>query len=163
VSASGLQSPGAVDRVGGTVPDVRNDVDTVRGYLAAFERGDADEIASFVADGFVNEHLAELGSGCVGRDEYRRRLPGFLADFAGVRYTVIDSVVDTGTDPGFDMGSGAPAGGSAVVVRYRLRATCSGTDVDVPGIMWCTVIDGEITHRTDLWDSLTFLRQTGRA
>jgi len=29
--------------------------------------------------------------------------------------------------------------------------------------MWCTVIDGEITHRTDLWDSLTFLRQTGRA
>jgi len=70
---------------------------------------------------------------------------------------------DTGTDPGFDMGSGAPAGGSAVVVRYRLRATCSGTDVDVPGIMWCTVIDGEITHRTDLWDSLTFLRQTGRA
>lgn len=155
--------PVSVDRVRDTVPGVRSDVDTVRGYLAAFERGDADEIVSFVADGLVNEHLAELGSGCVGRDEYRRRLPGFLADFAGVRYTVIDTVVDTGTEPGSDMGSGARTGCSTVVVRYRLRATHDGTDVDVPGIMWCTVLDGEITHRTDLWDSLTFLRQTGRA
>lgn len=132
------------------MPGVRSDVDTVQGYLGAFERGDADEIASFVADEFVNEHLAELGSGCVGRGEYRRRLPGFLAEFSGMRYVVVDAV-------------GAPRpGGSAVVVRYRLRANHDGTDVDVPGIMWFTVVDGEITHRTDLWDSLTFLRQTGR-
>lgn len=130
---------------------VRSALDTVLGYLAAFERGDADEIASFVADAFVNEHLAELGSGCVGRDEYRRRLPGFLADFAGVRYTVVDAVTDT-----------RPAG-SSVVARYRLQATHDGVDVDVPGMMWCSVVDGEITHRTDLWDSLTFLRQTGQA
>lgn len=130
---------------------MRSAVDTVLEYLGAFERGDAGEIASFVADGFVNEHLAELGSGCVGRDEYRRRLPGFLADFAVVRYTVEDAVAET-----------RPTG-SSVVARYRLQATHDGIDVDVPGMMWCTVVDGEITHRIDLWDSLTFLRQTGQA
>jgi len=149
------------------VPGVRSDVDTVHRYLAAFERGDADEVASFVTDGFVNEHLAELGSGCVGRDEYRRRLPGFLADFSGVRYTVTDTVTGSAsgsvTDTGSEPGAGARTGGSTVVVRYRLRAIYDGSDVDVPGIMWCTVVDGAITHRTDLWDSLTFLRQTGQA
>lgn len=130
---------------------MRSDVDTVRGYLAAFGRGDADEIVSFVAVDFVNEHLAELGSGCSGRDEYRRRLPGFLADFAGVRYEVDDLVSEARSD-----------GTTAVVVRYRLRATHSGVAVEVPGIMWCTVADGTISHRTDLWDSLTFLRRIER-
>lgn len=130
---------------------MRSDADTVRSYLASFECADADEIASHVAVDFVNEHLAELGSGCTGRDEYRRRLPGFLADFAGVRYAVDDTVVEHRRD------------GSVVVVRYRLLATHDGTPVEIPGVMWCVVVDGEITRRTDLWDSLTFLRRTGQA
>lgn len=133
-----------------TVPPVS--VDVVTGYLAAFSSGDADAVASFVSDDFVNEHLAELGSGCVGAEEYRRRLEGFLRDFAGAAYDLIEIV----TAP-------TPAGGSTVVVRYRFRATWEGTPIDVPGMMWFTVIGGRITKRTDLWDSLTFLRQTGHA
>lgn len=48
-----------------------------------------------------------------------------------------------------------------VVVRYRFAATYEDTPIDVPGVMWFDVVDGLIARRTDLWDSLTFLRQTG--
>jgi ketosteroid isomerase-like protein len=35
--------------------------------------------------------------------------------------------------------------------------------LDIPGVMLFTVRDGLIAQRTDVWDSLTFLRQTGMA
>ena len=104
-----------------------------------------------MTDDFVNEHLSELGSGCEGRDEYRRRLAGFLASFAGLRYTIVT------------LAEIATPGAGDVVVRYRLQATSDGAAVDVPGVMWFEVRDGLISRRTDLWDSLTFLRQTGQA
>jgi hypothetical protein len=107
-----------------------------------------------VTDDFVNEHLAELGFGSVGRDEYRSRLPGFLTAFAGARYTVVTLGVLAETDP--------PAHGD-VVVRYRFEANHEGTTIDLPGVMWFAVRDGLVARRTDLWDSLTFLRQTGQA
>lgn len=139
--------PPAPARPDGTVPVVRSEVETATGYLASFADGDPDDIVAFVADGFVNEHLSELGSGSVGADEYRERLPGFLSTFAGARYTVLDVVGD----------------GATVVVRYTFEATFDGTGIEIPGMMWFTVVDGEITTRTDLWDSLAFLRQTGQA
>mgnify|MGYP001827883386 FL=1 len=129
------------------MPIVRSEANTVTAYLASFAGADPDDIVAFVADEFVNEHLSELGSGGIGADDYRRRLPGFLATFAGARYTVLDVAGD----------------GTTVVVRYKFEATFEGTDIDIPGIMWFTVVDGMITRRTDLWDSLTFLRQTGQA
>jgi hypothetical protein len=102
-----------------------------------------------VTDDFVNEHLSELGSGCVGRDEYRRRLPGFLAEFGDLRYTVeaISALDRVGE----------------VVARYRLTATYETMPIDIVGVMWFAVRDGKVARRTDVWDSLTFLRQTGRA
>jgi ketosteroid isomerase-like protein len=103
---------------------------------------------------FVNEHLSELGSGCTGRDEYRRRLPQFLSTFVGARYTVVTLAETAATSAG---------GNGDVVVRYRFQATYEGTPIDIPGLMWFEVRDGLIAHRTDLWDSLTFLRQTGQA
>ena len=109
---------------------------------------DPDAIAVLVTDDFVNEHLSELGSGCTGRDEYRRRLPGFLSTFARARY-VVDAIGELG--------------GDEVVARYRFEAEYEGTPIDIPGVMWFEVRDGLISHRTDLWDSLTFLRQTGQA
>ena len=127
-------------------------VDVVRRYLAAFGSGDPDAVAACVTDDFVNEHLSELGSGCEGRDEYRRRLPGFLSTFAGARYSIVDVGALDRTD-----------GVEAVVARYRFEATYEGTPIDIPGVMWFEVRDDRVARRTDLWDSLTFLRQTGQA
>jgi steroid delta-isomerase-like uncharacterized protein len=138
---------------GDTVAEVESWVDLVRRYLDAFTAADADAIAAFVTDDFVNEHLSELGSGCTGRSEYRRRLPEFLSTFAGARY-VIDAIGELGDG---ELGDGE------VVARYRFEATYEGTPIDLPGVMWFEVRDGLISRRTDLWDSLTFLRQTGQA
>ena len=141
----------------GTVAEVKTRGEIVRAYLASFETGDPDAVAGWVTSDFVNEHLAELGSGCQGRDEYRRRLPGFLSTFAGARYSIVTlaEVAETATD--------ADAGSVDVVVRYRFEATYEGTPIDIPGVMWFDVRGGLIARRTDLWDSLTFLRQTGQA
>ena len=35
--------------------------------------------------------------------------------------------------------------------------------LDIPGVMLFVIRDGLIAQRTDVWDSLTFLRQTGVA
>ncbi len=122
----------------------------VEGYLASFATGDPDAVAACVTADFVNEHLSELGSGSEGRDDYRQRLPGFLATFVGARYSIVTLAEIT-----------TPGAGD-VVVRYRFEATFEGTPIDVPGIMWFEVRDGLVSRRTDLWDSLTFLRQTGQ-
>ena len=60
----------------------------VRRYLGAFDRRDPDEIAQLVADDFVNEHVAALGEGSRGRDEYRDRLPSFLASVSYTHLTL---------------------------------------------------------------------------
>ena len=49
--------------------------------------------------GFVNDHASALGSRSEGRDEYRSRLPGFLARFPGIRYDVQQLVVDGPASP----------------------------------------------------------------
>ena len=121
------------------------DADAALEYLAAFATGDPDAVAAWVTDGFVNEHTAALGSGCVGREEYRRRLPGFLSQFAGLRYDVEDVVRE----------------GDKVVVAYRMSATHEGAPIDIRGVMRMRVEDGRVAHRVDYWDALTFLRQAG--
>jgi ketosteroid isomerase-like protein len=130
---------------------VNTRAEIVRGYLAAFATGDPDAVASWVTDDFANEHLSELGSGCHGRDEYRQRLPGFLSAFVGARYTIVT------------LAEVATPGAGDIVVRYRFEATHEGTPIDIPGVMWFDVRDGLVARRTDLWDSLTFLRQTGQS
>ena len=121
--------------------------DVALGYLAAFATGDADEVARWVADGFVNEHTAALGSGCVGKDEYRRRLPGFLGAFAGLRYEPEQVVAD----------------GTTVAVPYRMTATSDGSPIEIRGVMVIDVEGDLVAKRTDYWDALTYLRQTGQA
>jgi ketosteroid isomerase-like protein len=116
-------------------------------YLDSFTRRDPDEIAGHVSAQFVNGHASALGSGCTGRDEYLRRLPGFLAAFPGLAYHVEQVIAD----------------GPSVAVTYRLTATSDGHPIDLRGVMVFEVIDGLITSRTDYWDSLTYLRQTGQA
>lgn len=95
----------------------------------------------------MNDHTAALGSGCVGRDEYRRRLPGFLASFPGLAYEIEDVI----------------GAGPRVAVTYRMTASPTEGDVAIRGVMVIEVHDDLVAHRTDYWDALTYLRQTGQA
>ena len=116
-------------------------------YLAAFATGDPAAVVSHVTDDFVNEHTAAFGSGCIGRDEYARRVPGFLASMPGLRYEVEDVIAD----------------GDRVVVAYTLHARVNDRDVAVRGVMRFRVDDDLIAHRIDYWDSLVFQQQAGLA
>ncbi len=114
------------------------------GYLGSFAGADPDDIASRVAADFVNEHIAAIGRGCVGRDAYHERLPGFLASFAGLRYDVEEVVVD----------------GDRVVVAYTMWARWHGeTPIELRGVQRLVVRDGLVARRVDYWDSLVFLLQ----
>ena len=118
---------------------------TAERYLAALSRADVDAVVDLVTDDFVNEHTSEIGSGLRGRAAYRERLPGFLAQFAALHYEVVDAITE----------------GDRVAVRYRMTANFEGHPLDIPGVMLFRVADGKVAARTDVWDSLTFLRQTG--
>jgi ketosteroid isomerase-like protein len=102
-------------------------------------------VASFVSNDFVNEHTSALGSGCQGKDEYRRRLPGFIASMPGLSYEVESQIAE----------------GDQVANAYTLRARVNERDIAVRGMMRITVRDGLITDRTDYWDSKSFLLQAG--
>ncbi|MCB0968590.1 MAG: nuclear transport factor 2 family protein [Ilumatobacter sp.] len=138
---------------GRAVPDpapndaVRSPGETAAAYLAAFATGDPEQVAANVTDDFVNDHASALGSGCEGIDEYRRRLPGFLASMPDLRYDVEQLIVD----------------GANVAAPYRLTASPGGTAVEIRGVMVIATRDGKVSKRTDYWDALTFLRQTGQA
>lgn len=121
--------------------------DICRGYLEAFSTGQPDNVAVFVTDDFINEHTAALGGGCVGIDEYRKRLPGFLASMPGLRYDIEDVVAE----------------GDHVFAAYTLRTTVNDKPIAVRGVMRFVVRDGRIAHRIDYWDSLVFQRQAGMA
>jgi ketosteroid isomerase-like protein len=112
-------------------------------YLESFATGDPEAVAALVTDDFINEHTAALGGGCVGREAYLQRLPGFLATFAGLRYDVDEVVAD----------------GDRAVAAYTMHAEFQGTPISVRGVMRFAVRDGLIAHRVDYWDSLQFLLQ----
>lgn len=115
-----------------------------RSYLASFATRDPEAIAGHVSADFVNEHTAALGSGCVGRDEYRARLPGFLADMVDLRYEPEDVVAE----------------GDRAVVTYTMTARWRGTTpITVRGAQRLVVREGLVVHRTDYWDSKVFLDQ----
>lgn len=126
-------------------------VEVCLSYLEAFSTGDPETVAAHVTEDFSNEHLAAYGSGCTGIDEYRRRLPGFLASMVGLRYEVADPVRDV------------IAQDLRVCVGYVLHATVEGADVAVPGVMRFEVRGDRIARRIDCWDSLVFQRQLDAA
>ena len=128
----------------------RSPIGVVTSYLRAFSGNDPDAIADHVAEGFRGEYLSSLGSSCVGRAEYRRRLPHFLSAFTDRAYSV-DDLISQRREAVTD-----------VVVRYSFEANYGEHRVEIPGTQWFSVRDGFITRRVDSWDSLTFLKQTGQ-
>lgn len=132
-------------------PDPRPPAELALSYLRSFEAGDPDAIAAHVTVDFVNDHASALGSPCTGRDEYRRRLPGFLASMPGLRYEPGEPIVD----------------GDRVAAPYTLhaRATTPAGDevpVEIRGVMLLRFEGDLVAERLDVWDALTYLRQTGR-
>ena len=118
-----------------------------RSYIESFASADPDAVAALVTFDFINEHTAALSSGCEGKAEYRRRLPGFLASFAGLRYEIEDLVAE----------------GDRAAAAYTMRATYDGHAIVVRGVMRIVVRDGLVAHRTDYYDALGFLQQIGKA
>lgn len=116
----------------------------VERYIGALNRHDPDEIAACVTPAFHNEHTSSAGVGLHGRDAYRERLTGFLAEFAGLRYEIEDLIVD----------------GLRAAVPYRMSFTYRGRPVAIRGMFRFEVEDGLIAHRVDYWDGEEFARQT---
>ena len=116
-------------------------------YLASFASGEPATVAAHVSDGFSNVHTSALGSPSQGKAEYFARLGDFLATFEGLSYQPEEILVD----------------GDRVAAAYVMRARFDGKPFEVRGVMRLTVRDGLIERRTDYFDSLTFLRQTGQA
>lgn len=122
---------------------------TVRAYIDALNRGNADDAAACVSEDFINEHTSVLGQTVIGRTAYRERVGDFLLRFAGLRYEIEHLIAD----------------GGDVAVAYRLSASWreSGTGPERPftirGMFRFEVAGGLIAHRVDYWDSADFQRQ----
>ena len=114
-------------------------------YLASLSAHDVDRVVACVTDDFVNEHVSALGTSSFGSADYRARLPGFLAQFEGLRYDVVETIIED----------------RRAAVRYRMTATYEDRAIDIHGVMLFSVRDGRIGQRTDVWDSLVFMRQAG--
>ena len=126
---------------------MRTPAEICTAYLAAFATGDPERVTACVTEDFVNEHTAALGSGCVGRQEYAARVPGFLSSMPGLRYDIEDVVAE----------------GDRVCAAYTLHTHVNDRDVAVRGVMRFRVRGDLIAHRVDYWDSLVFQRQAGLA
>ena len=116
-------------------------------YLASFASGDPAAVAAHVSENFLNLHTSALASPSRGKAAYQERLADFLADFCGLAYEVSEIIVE----------------GDRAAAAYVMRARVDGSMIEIPGVMRLTVRRGLIERRVDYFDSLTFLRQTGRA
>lgn len=118
----------------------------VERYIEALNRHDPDEIAACVTPDFFNEHTSAAGVSTRGRDAYRERLTGFLAEFAGLTYEVEDVIVER----------------DRAAVPYRMTFIYNGTPVRIRGIFRFRVAGDLIAHRVDYWDGADFQRQIAR-
>jgi ketosteroid isomerase-like protein len=90
-----------------------------------------------------------MGHSVTGRAAYRRRLEGFLADFAELRYESERVLID----------------GDRAAVPYRMSfrlMSAGGRPVTIRGVFMLQVDDdGAIMRRTDYWDSADVQQQLG--
>ena len=117
----------------------------VLSYLESFSSGAPDRIAAHVSDNFTNNQMGLIGSGCTGRDTYRKKLKGFLSTFENLRYTVEEVICD----------------GNRVAVSYQMNAQDQGRPIETHGVMIITTSNGLIDVRSDYWDGLTYFKQIG--
>ena len=116
-------------------------------YLASFASGDPAAVAAHVSEDFSNVHTSALGLPSQGRQAYVERLADFLTTFSGLAYETEEIIAEDGR----------------AAAAYVMRARVDGTPIEIRGVMRLEVRDGLIERRTDYFDSLTFLQQTGQA
>ncbi len=114
-------------------------------YLTSFATADANKVAEHVTSNFINEHTSALGSGCIGKDEYLRRLPGFISSMPNLSYEIEQITAE----------------GAHVWAAYTLKAKINGRQIAIRGAMHFEVINGLIAKRVDYWDSEVFKQQAG--
>ena len=119
----------------------------VERYIAALNARDPDAVVACVAEDFVNEHTAALGTSLHGRAAYRERLPRFFAQFDDLHYEVEDWIVDD----------------DRCAVPYTMSCTFVDAGHSHPVVirgMFRFRVEGElIVHRVDYWDGTEFTRQ----
>ncbi|MCS5684286.1 MAG: nuclear transport factor 2 family protein [Acidimicrobiales bacterium] len=120
-------------------------LEVVASYLASFATGNPDAIAAHVSEDFKNIHTSALAEPSSGRATYRERLPGFLNEFDGVTYEIVETFAE----------------GNRVAAAYTMRADYRGSQIEIQGMFRFLVSKGLITQRVDYFDSLNFLKQTG--
>jgi ketosteroid isomerase-like protein len=109
--------------------------DLVRAWVEAFNRADADALASFYAEDAVNHQVAEQP--VAGRPAIRRM---FADGFAAAKMVcIVEQLLEDG---------------EWAILEWR----------DPLGLRGCGffhVVDGKIAFQRGYWDKLTFLRQQG--
>ena len=120
-------------------------LEVVASYLASFATGNPDAISAHVSEDFENIHTSALAEPSSGRATYRERLPGFLHEFDGVTYEIVETFAED----------------NRVAVAYTMRANYRGSQIEIQGMFRFLVSEELITQRVDYFDGLNFLKQTG--
>lgn len=138
-------------RVSGGEPDSDAARRIVVAYIDALNAADVDRITACVADAFWNEHVAVSSHSLCGREAYRERLPGFLATYRDIVYSIERLVVD----------------GADVALAYRMTYNWHGAEpfrpVTTRGLFLFRIEGGLIAHRIDYRDSADARRQMDAA
>lgn len=124
----------------------------IQRYLTALNDGDAAAAADCVAADFINEHTAGLGRNVYGRDAYRERLFVFLASFVDLHYEIEDMIIDGDR-------AAVPYVFSGRWLGAQGEYTPPGRPFSLRGIFSFRILQHEIAHRVDYWDSAEFMRQ----
>lgn len=119
--------------------------DVALSYLMSFSSGDPQVIASHVTDDFENNQMGVLGMCFTGKDLYQQRLQGFLSKFRNLKYSP-EKVI---------------ANDNEVAIAYRMTADDDRCSIDIHGVMIITVSGNKVSQRSDYWDGLSYLGQTG--
>ena len=114
-------------------------------YLRSFSSGDPIVVANHVTDDFENNQMGVFGESIKGKTAYIQRLKPFLAKFKDLRYSTSNIIAD----------------GEKVALAYDMTCSVDEHPIRMQGVMMITISDGLIRERSDYWDGLSFLRQTG--
>ena len=112
-------------------------------YLNAFSTGDPEEVARHVTEDFENIQVGRLGTSCVGADNYRERLSGFLSAFKKLNYEIGEVIAE----------------GDKVADAYTITVIARNRPIQSEGVMIMTIKEGRIAGRQDYWDVLSYQEQ----
>ena len=120
-------------------------VDISLSYLKSFSSGDPILVASHVTDDFENNQMGVIGERIKGKAAYIQRLKSFLIKFKELRYSASNIIAEA----------------EKVAIAYDMSCSVHGHPIQMQGVMMITIANELIRERSDYWDGLSFLKQTG--